>query len=68
MVALASGDGQAAPGKQAQDYGRALKSLAKYVDDLNKLAGKHQVPPTIAVDLNDAAAAIIAAVEELLSG
>lgn len=68
MVALASGDGQATPARQVQDYGKALKALAKYVDDLQKLAAKHQVPPTIAVDLNAAAAALIAAVEALISG
>jgi hypothetical protein len=59
MLALASGDSQAKPSRQVQDYDTALQALAKYVDDLQKLAAKRQVPPTIAVDLNDAAAALI---------
>ena len=46
--------------------GKAIKALQKYVADVNKLAGKGQVPATVAPDLAAGAAALIEDLGELI--
>jgi len=57
--AIASGDTRAPGSAKTQDYQKAIKALQKYVADVNKLAGKGQVPATVAPDLVAGAAALI---------
>jgi len=66
-TALASGDGQATAKRKVQDYQKARKLLQTYVDDLEKLKAKGQVPSSVFGDLLDAAEALIADVDELIA-
>jgi hypothetical protein len=66
-AALASGDGQATAKEKLQDYQQARKALQKYMDDLQTFKAKGQVPASVFDDLFDAAAALIADVDELIA-
>jgi hypothetical protein len=66
-AALASGDGQAQAKKRLDDYRKGRKLLQKYVSDLEKLRAKGQVLASIAEDLLDDAALLIADVDAELS-
>lgn len=62
-LALAQGDSRAKPREKLGDYQKARKQLQKYVDDLNRLSRDRDVLPSIAADLLDDAAPIIAEVD-----
>jgi hypothetical protein len=62
-AALAAGDGQGSAKKRLDGYAKGRKLLVRYVGDLQKWRAKGQVLASIADDLLDDAAAVIAEVD-----
>ncbi len=65
-VSLARGDGQVEAKMKVQAYEKAKAALQKYIDDLQQLSAKGQVPATVFPDLLGAATELIADIDDLI--